>query len=100
MFSFLATIIGIGFISEHLTEFIIGIALFVALIVYLVVRKRKRQAAYYALPVIFIGNKETRTYHSPSCMMLKKANPANLVNFRSSNEPVQYGYKRCNICKP
>ena len=100
MFSFIASIIGIKFIIDHLTEVFLFVAGIIVFIIYIVVRNKKRRAAYLALPVLYIGNKETKTYHSTHCQMLSKSNPSNLVQFRSCDNPTMYGYKPCSLCKP
>lgn len=98
MFSFIATILSLKFISEHLAEFCIGLVVFIGLIIFLVARSRKRRAAYLALPIIYVGNKSTRTYHLQSCTTLKNVNPNNLVAFRTSQEVARSGYKPCAKC--
>ena len=87
-------------ISEHKTLFFAGLAIFLILIISLILRRRRKRAAYLALPVIYIGNRSTKTYHTPGCRMLSNISPANLVAFRIKGEPERMGYSRCGNCKP
>ena len=98
MFSFFATILSVTWLLNHLTEILIFCAALVALIIYIAVRNRKRRAAYLALPIIYIGNRETRTYHNTYCHTLKNASKANLVYFRTKDEVSRSGYKPCGTC--
>lgn len=100
MFSFLAAIFGAVWIQEHKTEVIVALAVIVALVVFLIVRRKRKQAAYLALPVIYIGNKATKTYHCPDCRMVSGIAPANRVGFRLRGEPERFGFTRCGSCKP
>ncbi len=98
MIAFLGTILGVKFVVEHQTEIIIALVALALLIIFLIVRHRKRRAAYLALPVLYVGNRSTRTYHLPSCQNVKNAKTANLVYFRLQDEPARYGFKPCGNC--
>lgn len=94
MFNFIALFAGFIWIQQHpaLTAAIaIGIIAFIAWLI-------RRRKAYLALPIIFLGNKTTRTYHTRSCTQLKQISPLNLVAFRQPKE--LRGYKPCSLCKP
>lgn len=99
MFAFFATIFSAVWVIDHLKEILIGVAIILALIIWYIVRNKRRRAAYLALPVMYVGNRETRTYHSPSCRMIQNANKANLVYFRTRDEVNRSGYKACGICE-
>ena len=60
--------------------------------------RKKKIAEYMALPVLYVGNKETCTYHDTTCRFLQNANKANLVNFRTREEVARSGYKPCGTC--
>lgn len=100
MFGFIATIVSLAWIAEHFALFLSILAGLVLLIIFIVHRSRKRRRAYLSLPVIFIGNKATKTYHVTDCSQLSKAAPLNLVAFRLRQEVIRYGYKPCSICRP
>lgn len=100
MFSFIATVVSVAWIMEHQTECLITLAALVALIVFLVERKKKRRAAYLALPVRFIGNTQTKTYHRTDCPHLAKVQSAHMVAFRLESEVDRLGYQPCGACHP
>ena len=100
MFSFIATIISAVWIKQHLVEVLIGLAVLILLIVLLVRRQRKRRAAYLALPVQFIGNRATKTYHAAGCPQMAKIIPENRIAFRLPAETVRLGYRPCGTCSP
>ena len=85
---------------SFLSPLLIGAAIVFLLAVIIGVRSKKKRAAYLALPVIYIGNKQTRTYHRTSCRTLSDSNKSNLVAFRHPQEPIKAGYKPCGTCKP
>ena len=98
MFTFLASINITLLIMDHPVEVAVGVAVFIALIVFLVIRHRKKRAAYLALPVLYIGNKASKVYHIPSCNQIQNIGLMNVVQFRSSNEVIRAGYRPCNHC--
>lgn len=100
MFSFFASVFTLVWIQEHLALVIGILAALIILIVLLVIRSRRRRRAYLALPVIFIGNKATRTYHDPSCPQLRRALTANLVNLRLPKEAARFRFTPCGSCHP
>ena len=100
MFSFFAALFSIAWIMEHWLIVVGVIVVVIALIVFFIHRKKKRLAAYYALPVVFVGNKATRVYHYPSCAKVSNLARANAVYFRSAAEVDRAGYKPCSICNP
>lgn len=94
MFNFIALFAGFIWIQQHpilAAAIAIGIIAFIAWLIH-------RHRAYLALPIIYIGNKATRTYHTRSCDQLKQISPLHLVAFRRPNETK--GYKPCSLCKP
>ena len=100
MFSFLAAIFSLVWIQEHLALFLTILGALIALVVILVVRRRKRRQAYLALPVQFIGNKATRTYHAEGCPQLARILPGNRIAFRLPQETARMGYSPCGTCRP
>ena len=98
MFNLVATIFSVYWIVEHKEIVIVSLVVLLLLIVFLVRRRNKRISAYLALPIISIGNRETKTYHSVGCQTLKKAKPQNLVNFRTNEEITRSGYRPCGSC--
>ena len=98
MFSAIATFAGVKWIIDH---WMISAAVFVLIIVLVVLARRRRKqriAAYMALPVLFVGNRETCVYHSTTCRTLEKENRRNLVAFRTLDEVKRSGYKPCGTC--
>ena len=100
MFSFFATVFSVVWISEHIKEVLIGLAVLLLIIILICSRRKKRRAAYLALPVRFVGNRSTKTYHAPGCPKLTQIAPANMVAFRLENETVRMGYRPCGTCNP
>lgn len=47
---------------------------------------------------IYIGNKNSKKFHSPNCHTLPAEK--NRVEFTSRDEAVNYGYSPCRKCKP
>lgn len=100
MFSFIATVISLAWIREHLVLVLAVLAVLIALIVFLVIRSRKRRRAYLALPVLFIGNRSTRTYHASGCPQLARINRANLVAIRTQQDVARGRFSPCGTCRP
>lgn len=100
MFSFIATLVSVTWIIEHLEIVCAVVAAIIALIIFMVVRRKKRRAAYLAMPVVFIGNTQTRTFHRLDCPHLKKIQPANRIAFRLESETDRLGYQPCGACHP
>lgn len=100
MFSFLAMIFSAAWIGKHLSEILIGLAAFLLLAILMVRSRRKRRAAYLALPVQFIGNKSTKTFHAAGCPQLAKILPENRIAFRLPTETARLGYRPCGVCSP
>ena len=98
MFSAIATVIGVSWLIENWKIVLVIAVLIILLIILAVRKKKKRTAAYMAMPVICIGNRETRVYHMPSCRFLHNANKSNLVYFRTNDEIRRSGYKTCGSC--
>jgi competence protein ComEC len=48
--------------------------------------------------VAFIGNQNSRIFHSPACNSLPA--PANRVSFQTREQAVSSGYKPCGRCRP
>jgi len=48
----------------------------------------------------FVGSSKSDKYHYPYCQWAKKINPANLVEFSSSEEARKAGYVPCKVCSP
>lgn len=48
----------------------------------------------------FVGSSKSDKYHYPYCQWAKKINPANLVEFNSSEEARKAGYVPCKVCSP
>ena len=46
----------------------------------------------------YLGNKEAKIYHVPSCKLVLKIKPENKVPFATKDEAVKAGYAPCKIC--
>jgi len=100
MFTFFATIFSAIWIQEHWKEVVVGLIVLVALISIIRIRKKRQREAYLALPVLYIGNRSTRVFHTLSCPKIENLAPENSVPFRSRLEIQRMGYKPCSHCKP
>jgi hypothetical protein len=100
MFGFIATIFSVAWIQQHKTLALCILAGIIILIFVLVHRHKKRKRAYFALPVQFIGNKATKTFHAIDCPQLAKVAPANRIAFRLPAETARLGYRPCGSCSP
>lgn len=68
-----------------------------ALLLLLIVIGKKQSAKR---PIVYIGNRGTKTYHKKSCQTLESIGSGNMIGFHSSEEARRAGYRPCNICKP
>ena len=100
MGTLIASIFGAVWIQEHWQEVLIGLAVLIVFIIYMCAKRKKRQAAYLALPVLYIGNKSTRTVHRLNCPKISNLSQQNTVAFRSVEEVQRSGYTPCGHCKP
>lgn len=96
MFTFFAAVVSLVWIQQHLALVIGILAAIIILIIYFVHRRR----AYLALPVLFIGNKATKTFHCLDCPQLARVIPQNKVAFRLPAETARMGYHPCGTCSP
>lgn len=82
--------------------YIAAALLLVGIIVYMIRSNKQKKAreAYLSLPVLYIGNKQTRTYHVPTCRTLVNLDRSHTVAFRTRDEPAAAGYRPCGTCKP
>ena len=48
----------------------------------------------------YIGNKNSKKFHLPTCYWAKKIAPGNKVYSRSRSEAIKAGYQPCKVCKP
>lgn len=46
----------------------------------------------------FLGNKESKVVHLPTCKLVVKIKPENKVPFATREEAVAAGYSPCKIC--
>lgn len=51
-------------------------------------------------PINFIGNTETKTFHTLACPAIARASKENLIGFVSVKDAIDHGYKPCNRCLP
>lgn len=100
MFSFIAYVVGAVFVARNWPYVVAALVAIIAFLMYRHRKKKKQLEAYLALPVIYVGNKSTHTFHRPGCSKLSSLAPANTVYFRVVEENRRYGYTPCNICKP
>lgn len=100
MFSLIAYIVSFVWIQQHLAIVLIVVAAIILLISIRIHNNKKRRAAYLALPVQFIGNKATKTYHAAGCPQLPKILPENRIAFRLPAETARLGYRPCGSCSP
>lgn len=100
MLGFFAAVFSAVWIQEHLPLMLLIVAGVVVLCAALLHRSRARRQAYLALPVQFIGNKATKTFHAGDCPQLSKTIPENRIAFRLPEETARLGYCPCGVCKP
>ena len=48
----------------------------------------------------YIGNSNSKKFHTPDCSYAKKLKDENKVSFKTRDEAVNEGYKSCGRCKP
>lgn len=48
----------------------------------------------------YIGNSNSKKFHTPDCSSAKKLKDENKVSFKTRDEAVNEGYKPCGRCKP
>jgi methylphosphotriester-DNA--protein-cysteine methyltransferase len=53
-----------------------------------------------ALGVGYLGTKNSKKYHYPTCKLVQKSKADNLVKFNSPEEARKAGYAPCKICRP
>jgi hypothetical protein len=46
----------------------------------------------------FVGNKDSKVFHTTACKIGAKMKPANKVVFASKEEAVKAGYTPCKVC--
>lgn len=46
----------------------------------------------------FVGNKDSKIFHSDQCPMVKQMKKENMVNFKTAEEAVKAGYTLCKKC--
>ena len=51
-------------------------------------------------PTAYIGNSNSKKFHTPDCLYAKKLKDENRVSFKSREEAVSEGYDPCGKCKP
>lgn len=100
MFQFFALIFSAVWIQEHLALVLCILGALILLVALIVHRRRARRRAYLALPVQFIGNAATKTFHRLDCPHLEKVHPANCIAFRLPAETARLGYRPCGACSP
>lgn len=98
MLSFIAAIFGAVWIQQHWQELLIGLGALIFLIAVLRARRKRQREAYLAMPVLFIGNKSTRVFHTCGCPKISNLSLENTVAFRTTNEVQRSGYKACGHC--
>jgi competence protein ComEC len=48
----------------------------------------------------YIGNKESKKFHTPSCRHTQKLTAENKQVFKSVKEAQEAGFEACKLCKP
>ena len=48
----------------------------------------------------YIGNRNTKKFHSPSCDSVREMKESNRVEFSGREEAIEAGYKPCGRCNP
>ena len=48
----------------------------------------------------YIGNSNSKKFHTPDCSSAKKLKDENKVSFKTRDEAVNEGFKPCSRCKP
>ena len=48
----------------------------------------------------YVGNKNSRVFHKPSCSSIKKAKKENKIQFKDRSEAIAQGYSPCKRCNP
>jgi len=49
---------------------------------------------------LYIGNKNSRTFHLETCSSARSMNEKNRIEFHTREEAIENGYKPCSKCKP
>ncbi|MBO2517603.1 MAG: hypothetical protein CW338_10115, partial [Clostridiales bacterium] len=49
---------------------------------------------------LYVGNKNSKKFHYPSCDSVREMKEANRVPFFSRDEAVSFGYTPCSRCQP
>ena len=50
--------------------------------------------------VTYVGNKNSKKFHRPTCRWAKRIKTTNVVVFKSRKEATDAGYVTCKVCKP
>ena len=48
----------------------------------------------------YVGNSDTKVFHTLDCGHGKKIKEENRVYFETRNEAIEKGYRACKVCKP
>jgi methylphosphotriester-DNA--protein-cysteine methyltransferase len=54
----------------------------------------------FALDYEYVGSKNSDKYHYPTCKLVRKIKPADLVTFKTAREALVAGYVPCRVCRP
>lgn len=74
--------------------YVLGAAVLVFILIFIAKKKEAKK------PIVYLGNRSTKTYHLRTCPTLSKIGEGHLVGFHSAEEAQKQGYRRCNTCQP
>ena len=80
-------------LSSPLSEILLTLGL-VFILIFIAKKKEAKK------PIVYLGNRSTKTYHLRTCPTLSKIGEGHLVGFHSAEEAQKQGYRRCNTCQP
>ncbi len=59
-----------------------------------------RSVAQVQTEVTYVGNKNSKKFHRPTCKWAKRIKSSNVVVFKARKEAVEAKYIACKVCKP
>ena len=93
VFVFILAGLAINFFKEYWPYIVGGVVILFLIIVISAKNSSKK-------PILYIGNKSSKTYHKKTCQTLSSFGEGNMIGFHSEEEARRAGYRPCNICKP
>jgi hypothetical protein len=66
----------------------------------LTIEEVKQLARDVSIEVQYIGNKNSKRFHLPTCRSVRQMSEKNKVEFSSREEAIEHGYTPCGDCNP